>query len=57
MVDELDMRHFETLRQRINSQLTRLGLSEQTKYQWLYGALGAVPSMSFSSAKTQSGWR
>ena len=44
MVDELDMRHFETLRQRINSQLTRLGLSEQTKYQWLYGALSAVPS-------------
>ena len=45
MDDELDMRHFETLRQRINSRLTERGLStEQTRYRWLYGALGAVPS-------------
>ena len=45
MGDELDMRHFETLRQRINSQLRELGLcTGQTRHQWLYGALGAVPS-------------
>ncbi len=45
MDDGLDMRHLETLRQRINSRLTELGLStEQTRYRWLHGALGAVPS-------------
>ncbi len=45
MDDELDMRHFQTLRQRINNRLTKLGLcAEQTRYRWLYGALGTVPS-------------
>ena len=45
MNDELDMRHFESLRQRINSRLRELDLrTGQTRHQWLYGALGAVPS-------------
>lgn len=45
MNDELDMRHFETLRQRINRRLRELDLrTGQTKHRWLYGALGAVPS-------------
>ena len=45
MNDELDMRHFETLRQRINSRLRELGLrTGQARHHWLYGALGAVPS-------------
>lgn len=45
MNDELNMRHFETLRHRINSLLRGLDLrTGQTEHQWLYGALGAVPS-------------
>ncbi len=45
MDDHLDMRHFETLRQCINSRLRELGLcTGQTGHSWLYGALGAVPS-------------
>ena len=45
MNDELDMSHFDVLRQRINSRLRELDLrTGQRKHRWLYGALGAVPS-------------
>ena len=45
MDNALDMRHFATLQQHINERLESLGLcTAQRQYQWLYGALGAVPS-------------
>ena len=41
----MSIQHFETLRQKINKRLQTLGLdTRQTRYQWLYGALGAVPA-------------
>lgn len=47
-MSELNMQHFEGLRQRINQRLHELGAPyadlQIEEYPWLYGALGEVPS-------------